>query len=146
MHLYLESSTPQTNNNYTLCFSKLNQYFPPSDPIDEVHRFRLGFLNLFVSEQKVNDYLRERWFPARFDVFKKLQQLTFDIIEQLPEVLLDKVGSSEWVYNEAILLELNTLLALLMREQLFGKCLCTQEDLFELVHVYTSESCPTELL
>ncbi|CAH8618099.1 unnamed protein product [Schistosoma bovis] len=144
MHLYLESSAP--TSNYTLCFSKLNQHYSQSDLTDEVHNFRLRFLTLFVSENKVNCYLNERWFPARFNVFKKLQQLAFDIVKHLPEVLLDKVGSSEWVYNDAILLELNTLLALIIRQQFIRKSTCTEEDLFELIHTYHSQSCPSQLL
>ena len=57
-----------------------------------------------------------------------------------------KVGSSEWVYNDSILLELNTLLALIMRQQLIRKSSCTEEDLFELIHIYNSQSCPSQLL
>ncbi|CAH8587328.1 unnamed protein product [Schistosoma mattheei] len=123
MHLYLESSAP--TSNYTLCFSKLNQHYSQSDLTDEVHNFRLRFLTLFVSENKVN---------------------SFDIVKHLPEVLLDKVGSSEWVYNDAILLELNTLLALIIRQQFIRKSTCTEEDLFELIHAYHSQSCPSQLL
>ncbi|VDP05450.1 unnamed protein product, partial [Schistosoma mattheei] len=56
------------------------------------------------------------------------------------------VGSSEWVYNDAILLELNTLLALIIRQQFIRKSTCTEEDLFELIHAYHSQSCPSQLL
>ncbi|VDP39919.1 unnamed protein product [Schistosoma margrebowiei] len=69
------------------------QYPSCKEATDEVHNFRLRFLTLFVSEDKVNCYLNERWFPARFNVFKKLQQLAFDIVKHLPEVLFDKVSN-----------------------------------------------------
>ncbi|VDP66080.1 unnamed protein product [Schistosoma curassoni] len=79
-----------------ICFSSSQfrrQYPWCEKATDEVHNFRLRFLTLFVSENKVNCYLNERWFPARFNVFKKLQQLAFDIVKHLPEVLLDKVSN-----------------------------------------------------
>ncbi|KAK4475263.1 hypothetical protein MN116_002336 [Schistosoma mekongi] len=144
VHLYLELFAP--TNDYTSCFAKLNQYLPASDPTAEVQDFRLRFVKLLASERKVGRYLNERWLPAKPNVFKKLQSLAFDIAEQLPEVLLDKVGSSEWVYNDGILLGLNTLLALIIRQQLLHKSSCTEEDVFEIIHAYNSQSCPSQLL
>ncbi|CAH8617573.1 unnamed protein product [Schistosoma margrebowiei] len=130
----------------TPCFTKLNQYFPASDPTDKVQDFRLRFLKLLASGHKINRYLNERWFTAKSDVLKELQYLAFDIVEQLPEVLLDKVGSNEWVYNDVILLRFNTLLALIIRQQLFGKSICTEKDIFEIMHTYNSQSCPSQLI
>ncbi|KAH8864939.1 hypothetical protein KSF78_0003090 [Schistosoma japonicum] len=144
MHLYLELFAP--TNDYTLCFSKLNQYLPASDSTAEVQDFRLRFVKLLASERKVDRYLNERWLPAKSNVFRKLQSLAFDIAGQLPEVLLDKVGSSKWVYNDGILLGLNTLLALVIRQQLLYKSSCTEEDVFEIIHAYNSQSCPSQLL
>ncbi|VDO51315.1 unnamed protein product [Schistosoma margrebowiei] len=86
MHLYLESFS--STGDCTPCFTKLNQYFPASDP----------------------------------------------------------VGSNEWVYNDVILLRFNTLLALIIRQQLFGKSICTEKDIFEIMHTYNSQSCPSQLI
>lgn len=144
MHLYLESFS--STNDCTPCFTKLNQYFPASDPNDKVQDFRLRFLKLLASKHKVHRYLNERWFTAKSDVLKELQYLAFDIVEQLPEVLLDKVGSDEWVYNDVILLRFNTLLALIIRQQLLGKSSCTEKDIFEIMYIYNSQSCPSQLL
>ncbi|CAH8627466.1 hypothetical protein MS3_00008266 [Schistosoma haematobium] len=144
MHLYLESFS--STSDYTPCFTKLNQYFPASDPTDKIQDFRLRFLKLLASGCKINRYLNEKWFIAKSDILKELQYLAFDIVEQLPEVLLDKVGSNEWVYNDVILLRFNTLLALIIRQQFFGKSTCTEEDIFEIMHTYNSQSCPSQLI
>ncbi|CAH8549480.1 unnamed protein product [Schistosoma turkestanicum] len=145
MHLYLESFS--STSDYTLCFSKLNQYFPVFDPSEKVQKFRFRFLKLLASEQKVTRYLNEKWIPARSYVLQRLHRLALDIVEQLPEVLLDKVGSSEWIYNDAILLQLNTLLALMIHQQLlYNKSACTEKDIAEILHTYYSHSCPSQLL
>ncbi|VDP51327.1 unnamed protein product [Schistosoma mattheei] len=59
---------------------------------DKIQDFRLRFLKLLASGRKINRYLNEKWFTAKSDILKELQYLAFDIVEQLPEVLLDKVS------------------------------------------------------
>ncbi|CAH8608588.1 unnamed protein product [Heterobilharzia americana] len=144
MHMYLELSA--STKKYTLILAKLNHYFPASDLATEVQDFRLRFVKLLASEFKINRYLTERWLPVKSDILRKLQDMAFDIAKQIPEVMLDKVGSYESVYIDKILVKRNTLLSLIMRQQLLSKSSCSAEDIFEIIHAYNSQSCPSLLI
>ncbi|CAH8871283.1 unnamed protein product [Trichobilharzia szidati] len=144
MHLYLELA--KESKNYSLCFARLNRYFPMKDKTPEVQEFREGYVKLLASERKFNRYLNERWMPARTKILKRLQNIAVSVAEQLPEMILDKVGTCQWKYIDGILLKCNTILAIIIRQQLLSKSSCSAEDILEIVHAYNSESCPSQLL
>ncbi|KER32513.1 hypothetical protein T265_01391 [Opisthorchis viverrini] len=143
IHLHLEAFSE--SGNMAVFLQELNRHFP-ADSTDPVTRqYRLKFAQLLMSKTRTQRYLDERWLPHRSSTLSDLTDLAWKVAQQFPDVLLDKIGTSEWSDVDVILRHLNTAMSLCLREYFRDRSECTEQDILEFAHFADTQSLPSQL-
>lgn len=143
IHLHLEAFSE--SGDMAVFLQELNRHFP-ADSTDPVTRqYRLKFAQLLMSKTRTQRYLDERWLPHRSSTLSDLTDLAWKVAQQFPDVLLDKIGTSEWSDVDVILRHLNTAMSLCLREYFRDRSECTEQDILEFAHFADTQSLPSQL-